>query len=362
MTHPYRSFPPRQFWNRSVETDFRATDVADFDGPLLTRGDRIVTAGSCFAANLVPYLEKAGFTYLRTELQHPLFKQIPPENFSYAKFSAAYGNVYTTAQLHQLLLRALGEFSPVERMWESEGRFVDPFRPGLKYKANSEPEFEALTAAHLRAVKRAFLECDVFVFTLGLTEAWVSKADGAVFPACPGTIAGAFDPEKHAFHNFDVSEVSASLEAFIARMKDVNPDARIILTVSPVPLVATAESRHVLAATIYSKSVLRVAAETATRRHPHVRYFPAYEIVTGPQAPSTFFEPDFRNVSAAAVQTVMDAFLAACEPPPQPRSRRPRPPAPPPRCQPPWRTSNARRLGRPAEPRRSAHAGQALGR
>ena len=96
-------------------------------------------------------------------------------------------------------------------------------------------------------------------------------------------------------------------------MCDINPGVRVILTVSPVPLVATAEPNHVLAATTYSKSVLRVAAEAAARRHSEVRYFPSYEIVTGPQAPKDFFEADRRSVSSAAVAAVMDAFLSACE-------------------------------------------------
>ena len=41
----------------------------------------------------------------------------------------------------------------------------------------------------------------------------------------------------------------------------MNPKARLVLTVSPVPLAATASGSHVLPATIYSKSVLRAAAQ-----------------------------------------------------------------------------------------------------
>ena len=43
-------------------------------------------------------------------------------------------------------------------------------------------------------------------------------------------------------------------------LRDYNENMRFILTVSPVPLVATAGSEHVLAATLYSKSVLRAVA------------------------------------------------------------------------------------------------------
>ncbi len=82
---------------------------------------------------------------------------------------------------------------------------------------------------------------------------------------------------------------------------------------SPVPLVATATGGHVLAATVYSKSVLRAAAGEVVAKDPGVAYFPAYEIVTGPQAPERYFESDRRNVSREAIDAVMAAFLAHCE-------------------------------------------------
>jgi hypothetical protein len=313
MDHPYSTLPERAFWSRSVSRGFEAADVSNRGEVLICRGEKVVSAGSCFASNLVPYLEKAGFAYVRTEAVHPSFRKIPPENLGYGKFSANYGNIYTVRQMLQLVRRSMGAFRPVEDRWPAADGVVDPFRPGLRYKARSDREFDLLTAKHLAAARAAFAQADVFVFTLGLTEAWVSRADGAVFPACPGTVAGEYDPQKHSFVNFGVAEIVADLDQLIAELRSINPRLRVVLTVSPVPLVATAGGSHVLAATTYSKSVLRVAAEHAARNNPAVAYFPAYEIVTGPQAPYEYFEPDRRNVSAAAVEAVMAAFLANCQ-------------------------------------------------
>lgn len=311
--NPYVDLPSRQLWSRGVARGFDPASLGNFARPLIRRGDRIVSAGSCFAANLVPYLEAAGFDYLRTEFQSLIYRYIPEEAMSYAKFSAAYGNIYTARQLHQLLLRCLGEFRPAEDRWVTPDAVIDPFRPGLRYKARSEHEFDLLTSGHLAATLEAFRTCDVFIFTLGLTEGWMSAVDGAVFPACPGTVAGTFDPERHRFVNFDVADVAADLEAFVVALRAINPKVRFVFTVSPVPLIATASGQHVLEANTYSKSVLRVAAEMVCRRLPDVSYFPAYEIVTGPQASEDFFESDRRNVSRKAVETVMEAFLRACD-------------------------------------------------
>ena len=138
----------------------------------------------------------------------------------------------------------------------------------------------------------------------------MSRLDGAVYPVGPGVVGGTFDLALHAFVNFSVREVVADLESFLSKLKLVNPTARVILTVSPVPLVATAADRHVLVSTTYSKSVLRVAAEEVSSAHSHVCYFPSYEIITGPHAAGGYFEADRRSVSEAGVDHVMRVFMA----------------------------------------------------
>jgi hypothetical protein len=324
VEHPYKSFPRRAFWKRAVSDGWDVESVAN-ERRLILSDEIVASAGSCFALNIVPYIEQAGFRYFRIVGNETAFGKLTEDNFGYSKFSAGYGNIYTVRQAAQLVKRALGRFKPVEDRWVLGGDLVvDPFRPGLKYPATSEREFELLTKQHLREVIEVFRSAHVFVFTMGLTEAWISTTDGAVFPACPGTIRGEFDPARHAFHNFTLAEVSSDLDEFIRLAREINPLLRFVLTVSPVPLVATATGDHVLSATIYSKSVLRVAAAEAVNCHDNVSYFPAYEIVTGPQAPYDFFETDRREPSAKAIRDVMRAFIARCETKYQPEDEGPR--------------------------------------
>jgi len=83
----------------------------------------------------------------------------------------------------------------------------------------------------------------------------------------------------------------------------------VILTVSPVPLVATAAQKHVAVATAYSKAALRVACEEIVAAHPHVDYFPSYEIITSAHARGRYFAPDLRTVTKAGVDHVMRIFM-----------------------------------------------------
>lgn len=307
MTHPYSTQPDRAFWSRSVAHNWSPVDLITADEPILTADSRVMSAGSCFAANIVPHLESAGYRYVRTETAEA------NDRFGYELYSAAYGNIYTPRQWLQLIDRAEGRLRPREDRWVTPDAVIDAFRPGLPYPAESEEEFDLLTRSHLDRVLAAIFECNVFIFTLGLTESWVSTIDGAVFPACPGTIAGTFDPQRHRFVNFAVSEVVTDILGFIDRMRAIQPGLKIVLTVSPVPLVATAAGQHVYTATVYSKSVLRAAAGEVVSARPDVLYFPAYEIVTGPGAENHFAD-DRRTVTVDAVETVVDAMLRRSEP------------------------------------------------
>ncbi|MBC2669065.1 GSCFA domain-containing protein [Novosphingobium piscinae] len=326
--HPYKSAPGHTFWRRSVaEVDPASVDpVVDFPfriDPTM----RVATAGSCFAQHIARYLRNSGFNYHVTEPGHPIIPESVRAKNNYGLFSARYGNIYTARQLIQLFERAYGRFVPQEPVWqESEDRFLDPFRPSTQPGGYiSAAELELDRAQHLAAVREMFETLDVFVFTLGLTECWVSRADGAAFPICPGVEGGVFDPERYAFHNQSCDEVVSDMTAFLMGLARVNPRAQVILTVSPVPLAATARrDQHVLTATAYSKAVLRVAAETLAARFAHVAYFPSYEIITGAFNRGGYYAPDLRNVVEAGVAHVMGLFMkhatrtAAADPVPEP--------------------------------------------
>lgn len=307
---PYTGLPRAQFWRRSVSTIERhLLDPVVTTKFTIGRDQKVATAGSCFAQHIARKLQAMGFNYFIAEKPENLSPEQARIN-GYGVFSARYGNIYTVRQLLQLYERAHGHFSPVEDYWvRPDGRFVDPYRP------NVEPDgFASLQAlhddraAHLQCVRAMFGESDFFVFTLGLTEAWRSRRDGAVFPLAPGVTAGEYDESLHEFVNFDVVETIADFRSFLTALRTVNPRVRVLLTVSPVPLIATYESRHVLTATTYSKSVLRVAADTLARELEWVDYFPSFEIITGGFNAGAYYQDDAREVTDAGVAHVMRCF------------------------------------------------------
>jgi hypothetical protein len=224
------------------------------------------------------------------------------------QFSARYGNIYTTRQALQMLDRANG-WETADDVWERNGRYFDAFRPHARAGGFATiEELRDARIAHLQAVKRVFTESDVVVFTLGLTEAWMSTMDGAVYQTAPGVIAGSQDNSRHVFQNFSYPEVLSDLLNWCQRVREMNSSVRILLTVSPVPLNATYMPRNVWTSTTYSKAVLRAVAGDVATELSYVDYFPSYEIVTSPQAHGKYFEDDLREVTSVGVKHVMRVF------------------------------------------------------
>lgn len=313
IAHPYKSNPDHTFWRRSVaDPDPGEVDPIVDLRVKLSPDTRVATAGSCFAQHIARYLKDSGFNYFVAEPGHPILPPNVRAENNYSQFSARYGNIYTARQLLQLFDRAYGLFEPAENCWKvAEDSFVDPYRPSVQPGGFiSATELRLDREQHLECVRRMFEELDVLVFTLGLTECWRSRTDGAVFPVCPGVSGGEFDPLHHEFINESVDDVVTEMSSFFLKLARVNPPAEIILTVSPVPLAATARTdQHVLTATTYSKSVLRVAAEMLVSRFPHVSYFPSYEIITGAFSRGAYYAPDLRNVLEDGVAHVMRLFM-----------------------------------------------------
>lgn len=308
---PYKNLPDYAFWRRAVANkainDVDPVVKASFS---ISKTDKIATAGSCFAQHIARVLKENGLNFYITEQVHPLIDNVDSSKYNYGIFSARYGNIYTAKQLLQLFDRAYDSFRPREDYWKSgDGFYIDPFRPQIQPSGFVNLlEFYAERKQHFSCVRNMFENMDVFIFTLGLTECWLSN-DGAVYPVCPGVVGGCFDKDKYLFKNFNVEDTTNDLLEFITKLNTVNSKCRVILTVSPVPLVATAVDRHVLTSTTYSKSVLRVAADYVTKSFDNVYYFPSYEIITGNFNRGQYFAEDLRSVTTEGVNHVMSLFL-----------------------------------------------------
>lgn len=309
--NPYTKLAPQHHWKKQLEAD----DLAAIDYDPVPKwtfdivNDRFGTAGSCFAQHFARALRAAGGNYVESEPRHPVIPETA--NHGYGLFSARYGNIYTVRQLRELLEQAFGVRPVVEDFFrDKNGHWIDLLRlRAVPDGFSSREECQLDRQYHLTRVKALFDMCDVFVFTLGLTECWENTELGICYPICPGVIDDAFRPEIHRFVNLDHDNCLSDLRRSIELIRAANPKIKILLTVSPVMLIATFEPRGALQSSIASKAILRAVADRCVRDYDCVDYFPSFDIITGPQAAGRFYQADRRDVTPEGVELVMSVFF-----------------------------------------------------
>jgi len=316
-TSPYEDVPKRGYWRSGVaQQDPLAIEGIYRRKFRISRRDAIATAGSCFAQHIARHLRSRKFNVMQYEPAPRGMSAELAKTYGFGIYTCRYGNIYTAAQMLQLAREAFAISVPQDRVWERNGRFFDAQRPNVEPGGFDTAE-QVLRAreGHLAYVRQMLLEMDVFVFTFGLTETWAHKESGTVYPTAPGTIAGSFDDDAYEFQNHRHGRVLGDFVKLKRLLKrERSKPLKSIVTVSPVPLTATASGQHVLAASTYSKSVLRGVAGELFETYRDVDYFPSYELITAPATRGMFFEPNMRSVTESGVNTAMAAFLEQHDP------------------------------------------------
>jgi hypothetical protein len=250
------------------------------DAPFITKSDPITTFGSCFAAHISGYLIKAGYT----------IADLGRNRSSYV-IRCGEGMV-NSAAIAQQLLWAYGEAEFNEPLWYD--------------KDGSEAGYEEDVRLDTRAI---FDRSNIFIITLGLSEVWYNKETGETFwRAIPKSH---FDPDRHGFKVLSTAENHANLEAAYRLIRERRPEASIIFTLSPVPLVATFRPVSCVTANSVSKASLRVAVDELMRAHTddqRLFYFPSYEIVKDVTVDP--YEKDFRHIKPEVVAGIMKFFAS----------------------------------------------------
>ena len=309
--NPYQNLPDSAFWKLAVANK-SMFDIDNIWNPksIILPKHNVVTFGSCFAQHIGNALIERDFAWTSTELPPPGLSKENCKKFNYNVFSCRTGNIYTASLLKQWVEWALDAVPVPTEYWEQDSRFYDPFRPAIEPNGfASVEEMQSSREKTIKCFNKAITEADYFVFTLGLTESWFNKQHGYEYPMCPGTVAGVFDENEHVFNNQQFTFIFKRLASAIEMMREVNKTLKIILTVSPVPLTATNSGKHVLLATMESKSILRAVAGQIIANRPNVDYFPSYELINSPPFRGAFFEPNQRSVNPYGVNFVMDSFF-----------------------------------------------------
>ena len=249
------------------------------EAPVIHPDTQITAFGSCFAANISNWLSRRHYRVLN--------KDDSARN--------AYVVSCGEGMVNSFVIRQQFEWA-----WENK-TFDGALWHGYKAEEYGyDPEVQAET-------KRIFDSTDFFILTFGLSEVWYDEPTGNVFwRTIPKE---AYDPARHKFRVSTVAENRDNLLAIYRLIRKHRPDAKVLFTLSPIPLIATFRDNSCLTSNAVSKAVLRVAIDEVVREVADegvLSYWPSYELVTDVfRLP---YKPDRRHPKGPVLDYIMTLF------------------------------------------------------
>ncbi|WP_284376125.1 GSCFA domain-containing protein [Amylibacter marinus] len=298
LRNKFRQYPSRK---KGVE---RLLPVPRINvSPSFTFGpdSRVFTSGSCFARYIEKSLEFSGFPILS------LLTDLPelPDN---SGFSPNKYSIFSV--LNELRWAANKDDVDVDELLleNKDGTYLD-----LQINATLSADLDTmrtLRRIYMDSYAKAF-EADVVIITLGFSQAWFDKKLGCYLNIAPSRQTLKQYPDRFEYHSLSYEDIYSALkeiQKLLAENSKTPP--RLLLTVSPVPLVATFDEKDVLVANTYSKAVQRAALEQFCTEYD-ADYFPSYEIVTLSDMKYAWIDSDFRHVRPETVDRIMAQVLNA---------------------------------------------------
>ncbi|WP_442753692.1 GSCFA domain-containing protein [Methylocystis sp. JAN1] len=269
----------------------------------LERNAPFFTIGSCFARNIEAALLKHSVECITSRA---IF---PDELYETTGLGARNGalNAYTPGSMRDLVrFSARQDAETVATLDVGNGEWADLLASGLRFLTRSE--LAGVRKTLIDAYRR-LPEARTVILTLGFTEAWRDLSSGLYVNRPP---AGNIRLNRRA-SGFEFVNMSAaqSLEAVDQTVREIrsqtHDQAKIILTVSPVPLSSTFTREDVITCNDFSKATLLAVAREVASKYDYVDYFPSYQYVRHSN-PATTWQDDGVHVQYAVVSRIMEKF------------------------------------------------------
>lgn len=167
--------------------------------------------------------------------------------------------------------------------------------------AYSQDSLERLIQKKQQQVKNSLEHASLLLVTFGTAWVYEYGEKGQIVANCHKQPADLF--EKRLLHP---DEIQKAFSSFLNILREINPNIRVILTVSPVR-----HTRDGIPENQLSKSVLRLAAHDLTETYDFVSYFPSYEIMMDELRDYRFYKEDLAHPNAQAEDYIWQRFKTA---------------------------------------------------
>jgi hypothetical protein len=153
---------------------------------------------------------------------------------------------------------------------------------------------------------------DVFILMISSAEVWYDEPTGAVaWRETPGA-----NPARQKFRTSTTEENRANFRTIYDVVRRHRPDAKIILLLSPIPMIATYRRQSCISINTVSKAVVRAAMDEVWREvgdEGHLLYCPFYEVIQegfGANPYGGHYNGDRRHINDPALDYLLRLFEA----------------------------------------------------
>ncbi len=236
----------------------------------------IISIGSCFATNI------------STRLNQLLFQtEVNPLGISFNPISIADA-LHFVIEKKQFTSNELFFDGEIYHSWYHHSSFSGTIGEAVLEKIN-----KAIQNAH-----EILMRASTLILTLGSAQVFTLKEHNIVVNNCHKAPSALFNSDI-----LKTETILKHLEEAIQKVRLLNPNIEIILTVSPV--------RHTkmgLIENAKSKAQLIVAADALCEKISNVQYFPAYEIMMDDLRDYRFYNADLIHPTEQAIDYIFDIF------------------------------------------------------
>ena len=241
--------------------------------------DPVITAGSCFADCMGDKFRESKFNVLANP----------------------FGTVYNPVSLHRQYLLAMNNGGLDEdNVTQTQGLYFH-YDFHSRFSGDSKKRLISMLKENISEVHSMLKNARWFIITWGTAWIYQLESNNDIVANCHK------QPQKQ-FHKrlLTHDEIISDFKLFHKALKELNPNIRIILTLSPVRHLA-----DTLPMNMVSKSLLRVAAHMISSEYSDIHYFPAYEIMLDELRDYRFYKEDMIHPTAQAEDYIWEKFKGA---------------------------------------------------
>jgi len=216
-------------------------------------------------------------------------------DFKFDTFVNPFGTIYNPISI----LRLLGQPDLDEDgIIENNGVYLH-YDLHSQLRAKDRKTLQTVIRERNTEVWSYLQKADWLVITLGTAFVYELKDQKRIVANCHKMPSNHFEKRM-----LGMKEMIAAFDTAYAKLKQSNPELKILLTVSPV--------RHIkdgIAENTLSKSLLRVFCDYCVQSSDQVFYFPSYEIMVDDLRDYRFYKQDLIHPNVTAEEYIWSRFV-----------------------------------------------------